>query len=97
MATCIDCKQDMKTSTGCTIDELNLDGVTYARKPFGYEPSWPTKASRCGDCGCERGEHHHLGCDAARCPKCEWQLFSCGCPFEEYRVSELEMLTGALV
>ena len=92
MATCIDCKQDMHTAEGCTITELTLDGVVYARQPFGFEPGWRTRHDRCGDCGVSRGHHHHLGCDIARCPSCGWQLLSCGCRFEEYGPEELALL-----
>jgi len=84
MSLCHDCNQDMKTADGCVIDELTLNGVTYARAPFGREPGWPSTDARCGDCGATSGSHHHLGCDIARCPACDWQMISCGCDFDEY-------------
>ena len=92
MATCTDCKQDMRTAEGCTVDELTLGGVVYQRKAFGFEPGWPTKRDRCGDCGVSKGHHHHLGCDIAQCPACGWQLLSCGCAFDEYGPDELALL-----
>lgn len=84
MSLCHDCNQDMKTADGCTVDQLTLNGVTYTRPPFGREPGWPTTDARCGDCGATSGNHHHLGCDLARCPACGWQMISCGCQFDEY-------------
>ncbi|WP_133412028.1 hypothetical protein [Vallicoccus soli] len=38
---------------------------------------------RCGDCGTLPGGYHHPGCDAAECPACGHQLFTCGCAEDE--------------
>jgi hypothetical protein len=77
MVICIDCNQEMRRATSCTVESLHLDGVTY--------PVVRHRGKRrCGDCGVEPGGAHHLGCDVARCPKCRHQLLSCGCWFDEY-------------
>ena len=37
----------------------------------------------CDDCGAERGEYHHPGCEWEECPRCGGQYLSCGCVTEE--------------
>lgn len=84
MSFCHDCNQDMKTADTCVVDQLTLNGVSIAREAFGQESGWPSNDARCSDCGVTAGNHHHLGCDIARCPACSWQMISCGCQFAEY-------------
>jgi hypothetical protein len=72
-AICVDCNQEMRRGVGCTLAKLELrDGETVARDV--YDESRP-----CHDCGVERGQLHHLGCDWEKCPRCGWQLITCGC------------------
>lgn len=89
MNICHDCNQDIKPADGCVVDELTLDGAVIARQPFGHEPFGEEASGRCGDCGVAPGNHHHLGCELARCPACSWQMISCGCQFDEYHQSWL--------
>lgn len=35
------------------------------------------ECGNCGDCGCEEGELHLVGCDHEICPICKKQLLSC--------------------
>ncbi|WP_436346992.1 hypothetical protein [Natronorubrum sp. FCH18a] len=37
----------------------------------------------CHDCGVEKGEYHHPGCDWEECPRCRRQYLSCDCITEE--------------
>jgi hypothetical protein len=77
MAVCQDCKQEMRTSPGCTVDALIIHRERFDRDRI-RRPIGP--ADRCGDCGAQKGGFHHLGCDMEPCPRCRRQLLSCGCP-----------------
>jgi hypothetical protein len=63
-------------------DDFWADDVSYDRRP---RIPWPpvTLPERCVDCGVEKGAWHHLGCDMEECPRCGWQLISCGCWFDD--------------
>jgi hypothetical protein len=77
MAICMDCDQEMTGAASCTVETLHHGGATY--------PVVRHRGKRrCGDCGVLPRGAHHLGCDAARCPRCRRQLLSCGCWFDEY-------------
>ena len=77
-AVCADCGQHMLVAAGCTVLAIRLRGQQHIRVFHGREriPSGP---GRCGDCGCQRGRLHHLGCDLEECPRCHGQLLTCGC------------------
>lgn len=71
---------------------LTVDGVQYARIPYGQEHQFEqmelwyeaTYADRpCHDCLTKKGDLHALGCDVERCPRCHGQLLGCGCPYDE--------------
>src|SRR3954447_9768085 len=83
MAICLDCDREMRTAPTCVVSTLHLAGAPFPLTPYGRDgPSVPS-GGRCGDCGVEPGGFHHLGCDLQRCPRCQRQLLSCGCPFDE--------------
>ena len=55
-----------------------------------HAPPTPTEAQRqewredcqqrrCSDCNIAGGSFHHPGCDMEECPRCHFQLISCGC------------------
>lgn len=52
--------------------------------------------NNCHDCGVEPGEHHVIGCDMERCPKCGGQLISCDCQLDEdwFEKYEREVWSG---
>lgn len=52
-------------------------GVPYNRVRYGDDH--PDGASKCGDCGVQRGQYHVVGCSFDRCPICSGQVISCGC------------------
>jgi hypothetical protein len=78
MATCDDCKQEMRFARSCSLPAINIQGISHLRVRFGSErPKF--RSQRCGDCNVARGGLHHLGCDIERCPLCGGQLISCAC------------------
>jgi len=84
MAICVYCLLEMTTARSCTVDALHLDGRRFRLGPHGTEPGMSRfRGTRCGDCGVAWGGLHHPGCDLQRCPRCDRQLLSCGCWFDE--------------
>ena len=62
---------------------VTLDGVWYARVPYG-SAEYETAADRrsCRDCGVVKGEYHvYVHCSVEGCPKCGGQLACCECEF----------------
>lgn len=86
MGTCAACNNDMNDDPGCTEKQIVfVDGV-YDPVPVGEEDfsdaeidSIAMRHGGCADCGAEKGETHHPGCDWERCPRCNAQLLSCNC------------------
>jgi len=83
MAICEDCNREMTLAASCTIRIIELAGEYYPLAPFGAPRRVHDPMMRCHDCGVRPGGYHHLGCDMTRCPRCGWQLLSCGCGWEE--------------
>lgn len=84
MAICVYCQLEMTSARSCTVDALHVGGRRFVLAPHGTEPGMSRfRGRRCGDCGVEWGGLHHLGCDLQRCPRCDRQLLSCGCSFDE--------------
>jgi hypothetical protein len=83
MAICLDCDREMLTAPSCVVSTLHLGGAPFPLTPYGRDGTSAPDGGRCGDCGVEPGGFHHLGCDLQRCPRCQRQLLSCGCPFDE--------------
>lgn len=53
-----------------------LFGFTFDREDA---PLRDQTADYCHDCYTPKGGTHHPGCDSEQCPKCGFQLISCGC------------------
>jgi hypothetical protein len=83
MAICLDCDREMLTALSCVVSTLHVGGEPFPLTPYGRDGTPAPGGGRCGDCGVEPGGFHHLGCDLQRCPRCQRQLLSCGCPFDE--------------
>jgi hypothetical protein len=83
MANCLDCDREMLTAPSCVVSSLHLGGEPFPLTPYGRDGTSAPGGGRCGDCGVEPGGFHHLGCDLQPCPRCQRQLLSCGCPFDE--------------
>ena len=79
MALCGDCEKDMREANdSCTKNGLKADetGEEVLRNTIYFDCN-----ERCHDCNIlnKPGNIHHRGCDMERCPKCGFQLISCGC------------------
>lgn len=83
MAICLDCDREMLTAPSCVVSTLHLTGASFPLTPYGGDGTSAPGGGRCGDCGVEPGGFHHLGCDLQQCPRCQRQLLTCGCPFDE--------------
>ena len=55
---------------------------TYQRIAFGMEKSDWGADKPCRHCQAIRGQLHTLGCLIERCPRCDGQAMTCGCPYE---------------
>ena len=90
MVKCPDCEQEMLTAQGCTL--TCLEAVVADKKPHAWRQVMYKRLRygadgytddiehrRCHDCGAQRNNIHHMGCDMERCPACKGQLISCGC------------------
>lgn len=88
MAICDLCEREMTAADSCTVDVLHCDGEPYRLAPYEPEPMDLDPGERCGDCGVLLGGLHHVGCDMQRCPRCQRQLISCGCRWDEYPPDE---------
>lgn len=75
LCVCEICGQNLKTSDGCSVGRLYIDGRMYKRIPV-YASM---KNGRCVDCNAKYGLYHHWGCDQEICPACGQQLLSCCC------------------
>jgi hypothetical protein len=73
MATCPDCRREMRLAPSCVTDlVVVVDGKTFNRLRH------PVAAvGRCDACGVKPGGVHHFGCDMERCPICRGQLIMC--------------------
>lgn len=74
MAVCHDCAREMTEADSCVPEAVLIAGVPHTR----VRCREVDRGGRCGDCGARRGGLHHFGCDMERCPRCRWQLISCG-------------------
>lgn len=82
MAICEVCGGEMTTEDGCLPATILCRGKEYKRIKAGdAHDFWPDmrEGDRCHDCGATKGNYHHWGCDAERCPVCGGQLISCDC------------------
>ena len=55
-------------------------GELYERMPLGYfKKNAADELDVCPQCGCKKGELHHIGCSHEICPICEGLLAICSC------------------
>jgi hypothetical protein len=79
MARCDVCHRDMLRVVSCVPEVIVIGDKEYSPIPYGEDRKGYETAERCHDCGVVKGGYHHPGCDMEECPKCGWQLISCGC------------------
>lgn len=82
MAVCKVCQREMTTAAGCGVGFVMIGGKRYERVRRGSRRDFMPGVGRCHDCGARRGQYHHSGCDAERCPACGGQMFICDCDVE---------------
>lgn len=93
MKTCAACNTDQNTDPGCVEKEIVytmevLDAVRHGDET--REGDIPLRDLGCSDCGAERGEFHHPGCDHEECPSCGAQLLTCNCSVLGHRIEDEE-------
>lgn len=79
---CQTCKKQMAPNIGCSVSLVQLSGKDHKRIKAGDALDfWPDmgKDDCCHDCNAGKGQYHHGGCDAERCPLCSLQLIGCSC------------------
>jgi hypothetical protein len=61
------------------VTAFTKDAVQHPRIRYGDEgEEWRAECGEsCRVCGARRGQYHALGCEAERCPICDWQALSC--------------------
>jgi hypothetical protein len=64
------CREEM----GDDSRALDSEGEA-AKRHEHYQANW----DRCRSCLVLAGGHHHPGCGSEKCPRCGYQLISCGC------------------
>lgn len=82
--TCFYCEQPYSDPRGCEYVDDDPRPVAYGSETEGFADlrGWSSAAllsesDRCGDCGVERGELHHIACLAAECATCHHQFGLC--------------------
>lgn len=89
MAKCRDCKKEKTTAVGCDYHHLkHSSGLIYKRITGSGFRHPASDRKRCPDCGIKmEGSHtHHFGCDWEECPRCHYQLLSCGCKMTPVKI-----------
>lgn len=79
---CTGCNNEMKSVRSCNYNlfvSFKDDLRAYPTIPYINPATFNAKNSNCHDCGVQIGAKHHPGCDMERCPRCGFQLISCGC------------------
>lgn len=92
--------------------QFPIDGVALSRIKYGDEADdWGASQQPCSSCGVSHGEFYQAGCFVERCPKCQGQVVSCRCVYDEtftrhpmsnlrrafYKLFWLAMIPGGLI